>query len=73
MCREAYAGLVVTPDGSITLDPHLLAGEPWDTFAAAAAQRRRRDEAFAGDKDVCGSSWQKKAGEERGPLAAAIG
>ena len=62
MCQDCYAGLVVLPDGSISLEESILKGEPWATLAAATLQRGKRDLAFAYGKDVCGSGWQKKPG-----------
>jgi len=60
-CQEFYAGLECLESGSLTLEEHIVLGEPFATFTESKLRERERELQFM-TGDICGSGWQKKPG-----------
>ncbi|KAL3153985.1 hypothetical protein ABBQ32_013540 [Trebouxia sp. C0010 RCD-2024] len=60
-CQEFYAGLVCLESGSLTLEEHIVVGQPFATFTESKLRERERELQFM-TGDICGSGWQKKPG-----------
>lgn len=60
-CQEFYAGLVCLESGSLTLEEHIVLGQPFGTFTESKLRERERELQFM-TGDICGSGWQKKPG-----------
>lgn len=60
-CQEFYAGLVCLDSGSLTLEEHIVLGQPFATFTESKLRERERELQFM-TGDICGSGWQKKPG-----------